>query len=305
MPSTDRGFALRDRIEFAARLHSIDEAPEPLRGAVTRALGSDDNIRCLIFGPIQKVIGKVSPASLLAILDHEWIIAVCGEDTQLEVHRRSFAATLLAELTEVLLYGRLRLTFVEEGEARAVEIHFNTVMDWLYREALEFLLSRIGGSRQWAGNASGKSNAAFKVLPLKFRNGIHRYLPAGDNVRGFVHWPAALERRWLLFRRERLPQGVLVLTNTQLMLISEEKAWWRGKSSQNAKYGYVVTYCPLSRVANIQLGEHEAYPVVDVKMCASQFCAGFKIEVPHERKAAVKAFIKTIVSSQTLVPLSF
>lgn len=80
-------FVLWDSTGFAAKLNEVDEAPEPLRGALTRVLGSNDNIRCLIFGPMKRVNGKVSPASLLAILNHEWVIAVCGEDALPEVHQ--------------------------------------------------------------------------------------------------------------------------------------------------------------------------------------------------------------------------
>lgn len=291
-------FVLWDSTGFAAKLNEVDEAPEPLRGALTRVLGSNDNIRCLIFGPMKRVNGKVSPASLLAILNHEWVIAVCGEDALPEVHQCDFAATLLAELTESLLYGRLRLDFVKHDRAQAVEVHFNTVMDWLYREALELLLRGMGGSGQWASNGGGKSVVAVDVLPLKFRNGIRRYLPAGDNVLGFVHWRAALECRWRLFWRERVPERVLVLTNTQLLLISDEKAWSLGRSRRNAKYGYVVTYCPLSRVASIRVREHEADAAIDVKLCASQFCAGLKIDFPYEQRATVNAFVKTVAFSR-------
>jgi hypothetical protein len=289
--------SIETRSAFAAKLNSVDEAPEPLRGAVTQALGRDKNVRCLIFGPLQKMIDKVSPSSLLAILDHERVVAVCGERAQPQVHRCSFAATLLAELTEVLLYGRLRLDFVEHSRSRAVEVYFNTVMDWLYREALELLLRGIGGHWwQYVGNNGSKSGAGIEALPIKFRNGIRRYSPGGDNVLGFLHWPAAVESKWILLQQERVPEGVLALTNTQLLLISEEKALWRGKSSQNARYGYVVTYCPLSRVASIQLRDDEFYPVVDVTLCASQLRRVWKINFSEDCKTAVNAFVNAVSS---------
>jgi hypothetical protein len=292
--------SIETRSAFAAKLNTVDEAPEPLRGAVTQALGPDKNVRCLIFGPLQKMIDKVSPSSLLAILDHEWVVAVCGERARPQVHRCSFAATLLAELTEVLLYGRLRLDFVEHSRSRAVEVYFNTVMDWLYREALELLLRGIGGHCQFVGNNGNEPGAGIEALPMKFRNGIRRYSLGGDNVLGFVHWPAAVESKWILLQQERVPEGVLVLTNTQLLLISEEKALWRGKSSQNARYGYVVTYCPSSRVASIQLREDEFYPVVDVTLCASQLRRVWKIYFSEDCKTAINAFVNT-VSSRSLL----
>jgi hypothetical protein len=74
---------------------------------------------------------------------------------------------------------RLRLDFVKNDRAQAIEVHFNTVMDWLYREALELLLRGTGGSGQWASNGGGKPAVVVEVLTIKFRNGMYRYLPAG------------------------------------------------------------------------------------------------------------------------------
>lgn len=285
-------------LEFATKLTSLAEAPEPLRGSLDRVLGPGDNIRCLIFSPMQTAASKVAPASVVAILDDEWVVAVYGLGGEPEVHRCNFAATLLVELSEILLYGRLRLSFVEHGRVSTIEIYFNTVTDWLYREALELLLPGTGNGRQETGDVAHNSDRAIEALPIKFRNGIHRYLPAGEEVRDFVYWQATVERRWLLFLRERVPQGVLLLTNTQLLLISEERAWWRGKWSESAKYGYVVTYCPLSRIADIQLRAHQAHSVVDVNVCAGRQCLGFKIDFPPDRKAAVDAFVNAIASLQ-------
>jgi hypothetical protein len=187
------------------------------------------------------VVGKVSLANLLAILEHEWIVVVCAENAEPEVYRCQFADTLLVEIIDILLYGRLRLDFVKDGRTRSATVEFNTVMAELYREAVQISLGGMDGVCQAALDDSGKIYDVIKVLPLKFQNGILRYLPVGQQVLGFVHWPAVLERKLKIFWRELAPEGVLVLTNRQLLFISEEKAWWRGKS----KYGHVVTYFPL------------------------------------------------------------
>jgi hypothetical protein len=256
-------------------------------------LKPQDTIRWLIYGPIQKVAGKVSPASLLAILEHEWIAVVCGEDVEPAVHRCEFADTLLVEIINILLYGRLRLDFVKDGRTRSVAVEFNTVMDELYQEAVQILLGGMDGVCQAALDDSGKIYDVIKVLPLKFQNGILRYLPVGQQVLGFVHWPAVLERKLKIFWRELAPEGVLVLTNSQLLVISEEKAWWRGQS----KYGYVVTYCPLSRVEAIRLTEHNSFDAIDVEVLAHHIGEKLTIGFPCELKAAMEAFTELATSS--------
>jgi hypothetical protein len=98
------GSTLWDRVGFSIKLTSIEEAPEPLRAAMLAALTPDDVIRCLIFGPTQGTIATPSPASLLAILEREWIVVLVGEDIGSAVCRCSFAETLFVELTKSLCY---------------------------------------------------------------------------------------------------------------------------------------------------------------------------------------------------------
>ena len=284
---------LWDRVAFAAKLRSVDEAPEPLRSAMFEVLEPQDAIRWLIYGPTQKVVGRVSPASLLAILEHEWIVVVCGENAEPEVHRCQFADSLLVEIIDILLYGRLRLDFIKDSRTRSVAVEFNTVMAELYQEAVQILLGGMDGVCQAALDDSGKTYDIIKVLPLKFQNGILRYLPVGQRVLGFVHWPTVLSRKLTVFWRELAPEGVLVLTNSQLLIISEEKAWWRGQS----KYGYVVTFCPLSRVEAIRLTEHNSFYVIDVEVRARQIGEKVKIGFPCELKAALEAFTELVTSS--------
>ncbi len=286
---------LWDRVAFASKLRSADEAPEPLRGAMLEALKPHDVIRWLIYGPTQ-VTSKVSPASLLAILEHEWIV-VCAENAELEVHRCEFADTLLVEIIDILLYGRLRLDFVQDGRTRSVAVEFNTVMDQLYQEAVQILLGGMDGVCQAVLDDGDKIYDVIKVLPLKFQNGILRYLPAGKHLLGFVHWPTVLSRKLKVFWRELAPECVLVLTNSQLLSISEEKAWWRSKSKGGSKYGYVVTYYPLSRVEAIRLTDHNSFCAIDVDLCARQLGEKVTIGFPCELKAAMAAFTELVTSS--------
>lgn len=286
---------LWDRVAFASKLRSADEAPEPLRGAMLKVLKPHDKIRWLIYGPRQ-VAGKVSPASLLAILEHEWIV-ICEKNVEPEVYRCEFADTLLVEIVDVLLYGRLRLDFVKDGGTRSVAVEFNTVMAELYQKAAQILLGDMDGVCQAALDDSGNIYDVIKILPLKFKNAILRYLPVGQQVLGFVHWPAVLERKLKIFWRELAPEGVLVLTNRQLLFISEEKAWWRGKSKSGSKYGYVVTYFPLSRIKAIRLSEHNSFYTIDVDVAARQLDEKIKIGFPYALKAAVMAFTELVISS--------
>jgi hypothetical protein len=258
------------------------------------ALKPDDAIKLLVFGPAQRLLDRVLPATLLAILDRDWILAIGAEASQPEVSRCGFANTLFVEMTEVLLYGLLRIDFTGDGRARSVAIQFNTVMEDLYQEAVQILLNGIEGGSYFVPRSNDNLYAALRVLPLKFQNAIVKHLPIGQQVLGFVHWPTILGRRLKIFRRELAPAGALVLTNRQLLFISEEKAWSRRLSDVGYKYGYIVTYCPLARVEFVELIEHDSLDAVGAKVRTHELGEKLEIKFPCERKAAISAFVKLV-----------
>jgi hypothetical protein len=203
---------------------------------------------------------------------------------------------MLVEMIDVLLFGRLQLDYVADGRTGSVAVHFNTVMGKLYQEAVKLLLCAMDDASPPHRYNRSDAYAALEILPLKFQNGIVRYLPFGQRVLGFVHWPPALGRTLKIFRREVVPEAVLVLTNGQLFFISEEKAWWGARSRRHAKYGYIVTYCPLSRVKAIHLGERDSCDVLRVDVGAHQLAKRWQIDFPREQRAAMTAFMEQVTS---------
>ena len=126
-------------------------------------------------------------------------------------------------ITDVLLYGRLRLDFVKDSRAQSVAILFNTVTYELYQEAVQTLLNSMDGCCQSVDDESRNVSAALKTFLTQISKRDSKISAGRQQVLAFVHWPAAVERAGA-------PEGVLVLTNNQLLLISEEKARWRRKS---------------------------------------------------------------------------
>lgn len=289
--------SLWNRVSFAARLASLEEAPEPLRGAMLAALTPRDVIRCLVFGPSQRTAASASPASLLAILESEWIVALVREDSGLKAYRCNFAETLLVEITEVLLYGRLRLDFVKNGQTQSVVILFNTVACELYEDAVQLLLSGSNARPQSIVDKYSKVHGALASLPLKFQNAIARHLPTGQQLLEFVYWPAVIGRPFIIFRRALSPESLVALTDSHLLLISEEKVLSKGKSKIRAKYGYSITYCPLSRIAGVHIIEEQSTYAIGVDVCPYQWGEKLKICFPHEKGSAVTAFVEAVVSS--------
>lgn len=52
---------------------------------------------------------------MLAILQREWVAIISGEDNESKVYRFEFADTLVLEITDILLYGMLRMNCLTEA----------------------------------------------------------------------------------------------------------------------------------------------------------------------------------------------
>jgi len=283
---------------FASKLETARDAPEPLGSAMLAALKPDDEVRLLIFGPAYKALRKTMPSTLLAVLAHEWILVNALEEHPAQVYRCNFADTLLVEITNILLHGILRIDFVIEGRAETVAITFNTVMEGLYQEAVQFLLNGMDNILEITPCNSNEISSVLKSLPMKFYNAIVEFIPMGQHVLGFVHWRAVMARKLRVFRQELSPEAVLVLTDRELLFISEEKAssWVGAKGVQ--KYGYIATHCPLSRVASFQFGEHDSLDTIDIVVRSLRGSEKLKIDFPREQKVEIGSFMERALKQQ-------
>jgi hypothetical protein len=117
------------------------------------------------------------------------------------------------------------------------------------------------------------------------------FTPMGQRALAAVHWPAILGQRRLWFQPELAPQAALAVTDRELLLVSEEKAWRRMRPGQTPKYGSIVTHCPFSRIEILQLGEHDDIDTVDVVLRVPRGTEKLKIPFPRERKREVQALI--------------
>jgi hypothetical protein len=294
--SSDVKPALWDRAGFAARLSGIGEAPVPLRVALLTALKPYDAVRLLIFGPTQRMVGDAKPASLLAILERAWVVVIFCEAGRSQVYRCDFDDTLLVEMTDILLYGKLRFDFIEDGQIQTVAIFFNTVTCNLYQDAVRLLLDGMDGNSQFSGDESRCPHPALKALSLKFQNGVAKHLPPGRRALEVIHSPEVRRRRYIFFRHQLSPEGVLILTDKLLLFISEESAQGRRSSYETSKYGWIITYCPLSRVQTVCSKKQQFLDVIDVTIRGRRSGLIWRIGFSPER-AKVSGFAHSVIHS--------
>jgi len=114
---------------FPTRYASIDDCPDQFRDPLKRAINPTRNIYDIIYSP-GFVSGRFSvPASVFCVTDQEWLIAS-------EPKRKSqgiglacvtYADTLFIGLTDILLYGQLKIDYASMQRSKSSVCYFNTV----------------------------------------------------------------------------------------------------------------------------------------------------------------------------------
>ncbi len=278
---------------FASKALSVEETPEPFRSAMLGQLLPGEPLRLLVFGPASTNMDVRTPATMLGVTDRRWVLL---SDDKGGIHSAecNFTDTLLVEVTSILLYGKLKIDFVANGELQTSMVEFNVVNEELYREVTDLLLSGIEGTPAAlteSENEWKKSARQLEGWPLKFYNAMTDYLPTGGPLLAAVHWPAVVGG----FRRELAPAAALAVTDRELLLISEEKtASWERARDRHDKLGCIATYFPRVRLATFHIDHQEHFSILELEMHASHGAERLKILMPSEQEQAMAKAMDSI-----------
>jgi hypothetical protein len=287
---------------FASKLDTPNNAPEPHRTAFLNAVVPGETIRSLIFGPANKTLGKISPATLFAITDKGWIW-VSGTDEGVDAPVRcSFKDTLIAELVVVLLSGDLKIDFWMEGGVSSVTMAFNTVMLGYYQELVRLLLNGIGKIDETPLAVQEPAKPLPNTLPFKFKSAVMEFKPPTHHVMDVVHWLSVSGGRIRWFQHKLSPEATLVLTEWELICISDADTGETGQDENTAKYGTIVTYCPLSRLDSCAIESSGELEKLTLLIRTAKGGRTFAIGFPHAQKNNVQAFLKQVRERRSTLP---
>jgi hypothetical protein len=269
--------------QFSVRAKNIKEVPSPFDEALLHHLRPDENLRHLIFSPEYSAAKFRTPASVLCVTDGRWLIVSKPEGVDLTIDEAPFDETLLVELTLILLYGQLKMDFVQGDEVQSTAIYFNTVVCDLYLEAIQDVLDAMDGKMSVAAQQCRKVDPTVRDWPLKFQNVSITYTPRGSRLVDGVYWNAIYGR----FRRELSPATALLLTDRHIILIAEEKStsWFRSK--REARYGEIITYFPLNRLAKFQFDPQHRFNILELEGHTEHGGEKLEIVFPFDREEAV------------------
>lgn len=160
------------------------------------------------------------------------------------------ADLLYAHHSLILLYGRLELAGVVNGELRRMVIEYNTVGQYLIQAPLNRLLDLAYGQTHGVADAVTQNESLLEQLQAqsyKFASGLRLYgLLPGERLLGLVFQPRITRPFLKIFHLSEAPNCLLALTDRAIILIDEEKV-------RGAAYGWLVTLCPRQRARGMDI----------------------------------------------------
>jgi len=278
---------------FPTKLNTVSDAPEPLRSALAESLPSGEPVRLLVHAPAFATDEEKSPATVLAVTNKGWLVASETEGGSAAVEKSDFSDTLFLELKSILLSGQLRISFAAVDKSHFVTIKFETVEDEYYREATDQILAGIDPALSGVAEKDRSEASMFEGWPMKVRNEAQRYWPRGQRFLAAIQWPAVFGGP----QGELAPAGALLITERELVVISEEKEFAAESRAEAPSvlepkeiFGGIVTFVPRVRLRDFHVRHQENFGVLALQVHATH--GGEKLEVnfpPDNEKAVSKA----------------
>jgi hypothetical protein len=286
---------------FPIKLTTVSDAPEPLRSALTESLPSGESVRFLVHAPTFTAEEEKSPATVLAVTNNGWLVTSESESGGATVAKSSFSDILFLELKSVLLSGRLRIFFAAQGNSNSVTIKFETVEDELYRDAIDLILASIDPALAGLTETDRNVAAIFEGWPMKIRNEAQRYSPRGQRFLAAIHWPAISGGA----REQLAPAGALLVSERELVIIAEEKAFSSESTPEDASaeapkeiFGGIITFVPRVRLKDFQISHQESLGVLALDIRAEHGGQKLEVNFPSEHEKAVSTAMEQMLLSK-------
>jgi hypothetical protein len=269
--------------QFATCAKSIAEVLSPFREALTERGIETESVKHLIFSPAFGTTRFRTLASIFCVTDQHWLIVTCDDNGSTTVAECAYNSTLLVEMTLILLYGQLKMDFVQNDEAKSATLHFNAVLQHIYSEAVQYILDAIDGKENVAMTKDRVRTAIFADWPLKFRNFAIIYMPKKSQLLDGVCWREMRAG----FGRELAPAAAVLVTDRHIVAIAEEKSsrWFQFR--HHAKYGAIITYFPLNRLADSRIKPHPRFCILELYGYEGHGGKRLDIIFPRDKREAV------------------
>ncbi len=263
---------------------------------LVESLPSGEPVRLLVHAPAFTTEDQRWPATVLAMTNDGWLVASETEEGGATLEKSDFSNTLFLELTSIFLFGQLKICFAAVSTSYSVKIKFETVEDELYREAIDLLFAGMDPTLSSVAGKDRSEAALFEGWPMKIRNEAQRFSPKGQRFLAAIQWPAIFGGH----KRQLAPHGALLITERELVAISEEKEASAESTSGEElkeKFGGIITFVPRVRLSDFHVGHQEGFDVLALELHAAH--GGEKLEIifPSNEEAIVRKAMEQLLLS--------
>lgn len=249
---------------FAYAVSRIEELAPPVAAALQARLLPDEVPRQIIFAPRQSHLSsrrrlsawsviRWTPSWVLVRTDERLLVVTIPEAPKApEVAAVPLADLLWLELGTILLYSWVAWSWDNAGRPQQQRVYFNSVCDNLFWEMVNDMRRIIIAQSGLPLPTGDRHYAAFEGLPFKFMNLIPvRLLLPGEQAQVVVYQPAIWGRRLGVFRYQRAPATVLVLSQEHLLVAQDDL------TSLRTTHGIIARYCPRNRLRRAELEQKQ------------------------------------------------
>lgn len=281
---------------FSNELKNISELPEPFAKQMQQHLAPHENLNLLIFKPRETAGTETSPPKALAITSSHFIFAELPDGLSIRSVRCELSTVLLVELATLLLYGHLRIDYVERTIRHTVAMEYNSVSHELYRRAVYLILANAFPACDILKRP--EPNNAFDLVscPAPIRKAAEFAMLPGTPPQEGVWWSSIRSG----FGHELAPAGIVLARDNRITIITLEQSGPWDRVRAEPTFGIIATYLPVDRIAKITSHRTPTLTILDLNMHARHGGEVIQLAIPPDREEAVSSLIKNTLSSMVV-----
>ena len=248
--------------DFPYRVEQIDELPSQVREKLKQGLSAGEKPLHMFAMPRQRdwfqmALGLPAEYSYFFLTDRQILVI---HDLKKGLRTESCLISSLAyfEIGTVLLNSWLRFVPSPDSNEKQIKLPYNTVFGREIRSAAICLRAlTLGLQNQPERIFEGIVGLELiRSLPLKFNNMSREYWLKDEAALSVAFVPAIWVPRLRYFRRVYSFATALILTDKQLLIVTEQ-----GVEGSAGKYGETWMFCPLTHIRQLSVGNVLEYPL--------------------------------------------
>jgi hypothetical protein len=189
---------------------------------------------------------------------------------------------LKIKLSLILLYGKLEIWGIQNGQTSKIEIEYNTVIQPSLAPMLQSLIRKT-----WLKNPVNRTQYPqdesfmdFVKISYSFYNGITlKAMQPGEKIVGYLYQPEIREPKLKYFQHKISPRTVVCITDQQVILLQEDL-------NVKTHHEWLFTFIPLYRIAHLGLETDRDWQKLSFSLLPSSLQE--KVEVLLETEKAQK-----------------